>query len=164
MSALHPPAHRRRADAGALRLLSVMMEPVRVVDIAAVVRGEADENVLRKAFLPTEAAAIALAVEEEERELARERQEEGRRKGGGDRRSDRAKQERSVATCDKAIRAEKPRPPKSEDKAARAAGVSAGTLRKIKAVVESGDRNLIAKMDRSGKADGAYKAMMPASR
>ena len=48
--------------------------PVHIVDLEDLLRAEHDENVVRKDFLPSEAAAIKKALEPTERERARERQ------------------------------------------------------------------------------------------
>lgn len=47
----------------AVQFLGWREVPVRVVDLDDVVRGEHDENVVRKDFLPSEAVAIAKALE-----------------------------------------------------------------------------------------------------
>ena len=47
--------------------------PVTVIDLDAIVRGECDENQKRKDWTPTEAVAIAKALEPLEREAARDR-------------------------------------------------------------------------------------------
>jgi hypothetical protein len=73
--------------AGARRLaacrdvLGLAEVPVRVIDIEALVRGEADENAQRLGFSPEEAVEVYNAVLKEEREQARERQKAGLRRG-----------------------------------------------------------------------------------
>lgn len=118
------------------------------------------ENVLRKPFLPSEAAAIAQAVEEEERRAAKERQREAAQRTNA-KLGRSAPEDASLNLREASVKPDKSeqRQRRTDEKAARAAGVSAGTLRKIKAVVDSGDEDLIAKMDRTGKADGAYKEL-----
>ncbi len=48
--------------------------PATVVDLPSIIRGECDENLIRKDFTPTEAAAIAKELEPLERKAAKERQ------------------------------------------------------------------------------------------
>jgi DNA modification methylase len=65
-------AGERRLEA--CRRLGWCRVPVRVVDIKHPLRGQYDENAVRKGFLPSEAVAIRDALLEYERELARKRQ------------------------------------------------------------------------------------------
>jgi ParB-like chromosome segregation protein Spo0J len=86
---LHPIVVRPDGTliAGARRLaacrdvLGLAEVPVRVLDIGALVRGEADENTQRLGFAPEEALKVYGAVLEEEKRLARERQKAGLRRG-----------------------------------------------------------------------------------
>jgi hypothetical protein len=48
---------------------------------------------------------------------------------------------------------------KTRDKAARGLGTSGRTLEKIKQVVETGDKELIAEMDKKKKVDPVYRKM-----
>jgi hypothetical protein len=64
-----------------LRLLGLAEVPVRILDIEAIVLGEADENAQRLGFAPSEAVEIYDAVIETEKDLARRRQLAGLRKG-----------------------------------------------------------------------------------
>ena len=57
----------------ACQMLGWLDVPVTVIDLAAIVRGECDENQKRKDWTPTEAVAIAKELEPLEREAARER-------------------------------------------------------------------------------------------
>jgi ParB-like chromosome segregation protein Spo0J len=70
----------------AVRLLDWKSVPVRVVDrlVDALValRAERDENTCRKDFLPSEAVAVGESLEALERAAAKQRQQEGRRRGG----------------------------------------------------------------------------------
>jgi hypothetical protein len=74
--------------AGARRLaacrdvLGLADVPVRVIDLEAIVRGEADENAQRLGFAPEEAIEVFDAVIKEEQELARQRQKEAARRAG----------------------------------------------------------------------------------
>lgn len=65
-------AGQRRLEA--CRLLGWEMIPATVVDIDNIVRGEHDENLVRKGLLPTEAVAIGEALKERKAAEARERQ------------------------------------------------------------------------------------------
>ena len=63
---------RRRIEA--YKLLDREEIEVFVVDLKAILYGEREENVMRKPFAPSEAVAIAKAVEEYEKKEARGRQ------------------------------------------------------------------------------------------
>ena len=65
-------AGRRRLEA--FRLLGRASIPVRVVDVASIVRGERAENADRLDLTPSEAVKIWEAVEAEERAAAKKRQ------------------------------------------------------------------------------------------
>jgi N6-adenosine-specific RNA methylase IME4 len=126
--------------------------PVHIVDIDTIVRGEFAENVVRKDFLPSELVAIKRSLEPAEREAARERQEEGRRKGG------RARHGGLVENFHEADAG------KTRDKIAYYARVSGRTLEKAEAVVEAAEADpsllpLVEEMDRTGSVDGAYRKL-----
>ncbi len=74
----------------------------------------ADENTCRKPFDPFEAVEIGKAIEAAYKPVAEAKKAEGRKAGGGDRRSDAAK--RSRATC----------PQAKQDETARTTAVAAG--------------------------------------
>lgn len=141
-------AGRRRLEA--YKTLGRRDIPVRIIDLDAVVRGEFDENVHRKAFTPTEAVGISRAVSEEEEALAKARQGT---------RSDQhpAKFAESEAG-------------ESRVKAARVAGLSHATIKKASAVMEAADaepdkyRHLVEAMDQSGKVDAAHKRLIVAKK
>ena len=114
--------------------------PCHVVDLEDLIRGEAAENMMRKDFTPSEAVAIAKALEPLERKKAAERERHGRPKRG----------ENFTPLSDGT---------KSVDRLARAVGMSRPTLEKAKAVVASEDKDLIAKMDCTGRVDGAYRQL-----
>jgi len=65
-------AGARRLEA--CKLLGWKKVPVTVIDLAAIVRGERDENMVRKDLLPSEAVAVAEAIEDVERKAAKGRQ------------------------------------------------------------------------------------------
>lgn len=133
--------HRRLMATGQLGWEEV---PVRVVDLEDIARGEYAENTQRKAFTPSEAAAIAKALEPREREAARERQgHEGPRSG--------KLPERSRG--------------QTRDKVAAYVGMSGRTLQKAEAVVAAAEREperfgpVAEAMDRTGKVEPAYRAL-----
>lgn len=144
-------AGRRRLMAASL--LGWEEVAVRVVDLEDIARGEFAENVQRKDFTPSEAAAIARALEPGEREAARERQAaagpaEGRgakRTGGGN--------------------FPQPVKGKTRDKVAAYVGMSGRTLEKARKVVEAAEESperfgpLAEEMDRTGKVEPAYRAL-----
>ena len=94
--------------------------PVTVIDLDAIVRGECDENQKRKDWTPTEAVAIAKALEPMEREAAR-----GRRATGNDERVDFTPSETG----------------KAMDKVANAVGLSRPTLTKAQEVIRAAEEN-----------------------
>lgn len=118
--------------------------PVTVVDLAEVVRGEFAENMVRKAFTPTEEVAIYRAMAPEEKEAAAERARS---------RTDL----RESFPPDEAGR--------TRDKVGAYVGKSGRTLEKQVAIVEAAEAeperfgNLVADMDRTGRVDGPYKRL-----
>ncbi len=122
--------------------------PVTVVDLDKLVRGEFAENIYRKALTPSEAVAIARALEPLEKEAAKQRQREGARRGG--------KGRASLPTPDKG---------RARDKAAQATGVARRTLEKASAIVDAAEAEpekfskLLADMDRTGRVNGVYRRL-----
>lgn len=103
--------------------------PCRIVDIDSITNGEYHENEMRKDFTPSERVAIADAVKE----------------GLSNRRgSNQYQKKEDVANCPQAEAGEKSR----EIAAQRAGFSSEQEYRRAKAVVESGDKELIEKMDK----------------
>ena len=97
------------------------------------------------AVLPTEIDAIRRAMEPAEKEAAKERQDEARKRIGG---------------------GNFPQPTgKTRDKIGAFAGVSGRTVEKIAKVVEAAEQDpdkfghLTAEMDRTGKVNGAYRKL-----
>ena len=107
----------------------------------------------------SEAVAIGEAIERVERPKAEAAQQEGRRKGGGDRRSEKAK--RSRKSLPKAKQDESAR---TTAQAAEAASMSRPTYEKAKAVIESGDTELVAEMDRTGKTQAQIGTLLGVAR
>jgi ParB-like chromosome segregation protein Spo0J len=119
--------------------------PTTVLDIAAIARGELDENAARKSLTPSEEVDAARAVEEEEQRLAKQRMSEG---GKG----------RKISLPSEAGQ--------TRDRiAARIGGASGRTLEKARAIVEAAEQapqvfgKLVEDMDRTGRVDGPYKRL-----
>lgn len=137
----------------AVKLLKWDSVPVCVIDLEEIARGERDENIIRKNFLPSEAVAIARALEPIEREAARQRQASaGPVKGKG----------AKVTGCGKLP---EPVAGKTRDKVARYCGMSGRTMEKAKAVVEAAEADperfgkLAQDMDRTGRVDGVFRRL-----
>jgi hypothetical protein len=147
---LHPPvidsgnvliAGERRIRA--CELLGWTEIPVRRLDLADIVRGEYAENAIRKDFTPSEAVAIAKALEPFEKKAAAERQTATRLSGGGKLPPPGKHREKG----------------KTRDRLAAAVGLSARTLEKARAVVDSGRRELVEEMDRTRKVDPVHRRL-----
>lgn len=116
--------------------------PVRIVDLAEIVRGEFAENAFRKDFLPSEIDAIRRELEPVEKMAAKERMSEGGKVG-------------KVSTPSG----------KTRDKIGEFAGMSGRNVEKIAAVVDAAQTDpeqyghLVDEMDRTGKVDPAYRAV-----
>jgi ParB family chromosome partitioning protein len=145
-------------------------------DALAALKAEQHENTCRKDFTPSEAVAIAGALEALERPQAKKRQEEGRKAGGKTAGKGRPKDadssgencpqakdagdaDRSGANCPQAKDAGRTR-----DKVASAVGMSGRTLEKAKAVVEAAAADpslqpLADEMDTTGKVDPAFRKL-----
>jgi len=131
----------------ACELLGWSEIPVTTIDIPRIIDGEFAENAERKDFLPSEIDAIRRAMEPAEKAAARERMSEG---GKG----------WKVSTPSE--------PSKTRDKLGAFAGVSGRTVEKIAAVVAAAERepekfsHLVDEMDRTGKANGAFRKIRQA--
>lgn len=118
--------------------------PATVVDLANLAIGERDENMVRKDFTPSEAVAIARALEPYERAAAKERQ------------GTRTDLEHPVKFTGSGPDS------RALDRTAGAVGMSRPTLTKAQAVVDAAEAeperygDLPERMDASGKVDGAY--------
>lgn len=125
----------------AARLLGWDTIPVRVVDLADVVRGEWAENAQRKDFTPSEAVAIGRALEPGERDAARERMVAAHSSG-------------NLPGLDTG---------NTLDKVAAAVGMSRHTYEKAEAVVEAAERepdvygDVLETMDSTGNVSAAYR-------
>ena len=135
----------------ACRLLGWPEVPVRVVNLEDPVRAEFHENTVRKDFLPSEAVAIAKAVEDLEGARARARQ--GTRT--------------DLQHLGKLPTSERGR---AADKIAALAGCSRRTLEKAREVVEAAEREperfskRLQDMDRTGKVHTAWLLVRRAQR
>ena len=150
---LHPPVvtpdHRLIAGErrlAAVRLLGWTETPVTVLDLADILRGEHDENVERLDLSPSEAVDIARAVEDEVRTPV------------GVNKAYREDSESFAIPSGRTV-----------DKAATYVGMSGRTLEKARRVVEAAEADpvllpLVEKMDKTGKVDGAYKALQKVER
>lgn len=134
----------------AVQLLGWTEVPVTVVDLADVTRGEHDENVMRQDFRPSEAVAIAKALEPVERAAAKERHIE------------QAKVNLGIADTANLAASGKG---ETRDNVAAYTGIGRTSLAKAAAVVEAAEREperfapLVEEMDRTGKVDGAFRAL-----
>jgi ParB family chromosome partitioning protein len=135
----------------ACKLLGWQEIPATVVDLQDIVRGEHDENALRKDFTPSEAVAIARALEPIEREAAKERQATLNNHSG-------ASENFTEASKGNAL-----------DKVAQTVGMSRPTFTKASEVVEAAEQEpelfapVLEQMDRTGNVhgDGCQSATSP---
>lgn len=127
----------------ACRLLGWQEVPVTVIDLENVIKGERDENMARKDFTPSEAVAIAAALEPIERAAARERM-----------------RSHTAAGYEKVTD-----PAPALDRVAATVGMSRPTLVKAREVVEAAEReperfgDLLEQMDSTGNVSRAYKEL-----
>lgn len=127
----------------AVKLLGWQEVPVRVVDLAGLVRGEMAENFTRKSFTPSEAVAVAEAAARCEEELAKARR----------------------VTAPHGYRDGPEEKVKTAEIIAAAAGMKKSTLAKARAVVLAAEEapevfgKLREDMDRTGRVDGPFKRL-----
>jgi len=128
----------------ACRMLGWQDIPVTTIDLDDVLRGEHDENTVRKDFTPTEAVAIGRELEVVERAEAQSRQ---------------------ATSNDERVNFTPSQTGKAMDKVADAVGMSRPTYLKAKEVVEAAESEpekyqaVADKMDRTGNISGAYKEL-----
>jgi hypothetical protein len=121
-------------------------------DLLERLKAERDENTQRKDFLPTELYEIGREIERVARDEAKERQATST--GGAN--------PQPRPACGKCPQADNG---KSRDKVGESLGVSGRTYEKLKAVIEAAEAepetfgDLPARMDETGKVDGAFKEM-----
>lgn len=125
----------------AVRQLGWETVPANVVDYlddaTSLLIAERDENTCRKEFTPSEAVVIGRRLAQLEKSKAKERQG-----GPGRDRSGKLPEQSKAQT---------------RDKVGQAVGMSGKSFEKAKVVVESGDKDAIAEMDRTGKVDRAFR-------
>lgn len=137
-----------RLIAGARRLeackrLGLLDVPTTIIDLTQIVRGEQQENAVRKDFTPTEQVSIMRALEPIERQAAKERQTTMNN-------AETAPVNFTGATGS------------ALDKVAAAVGVSRPTLVKAAEVIKAAEQepdafsDLVETMDKTGKVDRAY--------
>ena len=121
-----------------------------IVDLKDIIRGETDENSMRKDLAPSEAVVIAMEIEPEVRKEASQHQTV---QAGG-------KSEPPTGGKLPPTAAEKTR-----DKLARLVGMSGRTLEKATQVVHAARQDpekyshLVKRMDAKGKVDGAFREL-----
>jgi ParB-like chromosome segregation protein Spo0J len=130
-----------------------------ILDIEAALRAEKEENLCRKDLTPSEAAALAKALEPFEQKAAAERKAATRKKGqNGD--SDEISRPVNLTG-----RENHSKNGDASDRVANAVGMSRASLTKAQAVVEAAEKHpahyadLQEKMDRSGKVAPAYREL-----
>jgi N6-adenosine-specific RNA methylase IME4 len=122
-------------------------------DAVDFLKAQSDENSVRKDLLPSEAVALARAFEEEEKNAAVRRAEEGRKRGGL------IRQGSLVESCPQPDRG------KTRDRVAVKCGWSGRTLEKAKAVVKAAEQDpekyasFLDEMDRTARVDGVYRSL-----
>ncbi len=126
--------------------------PVHVVDLQDILLGESDENACRKTLTPSEQVAIAEAVDQLERERAKERQREHGGTAPG--------RKNTPGNFPDVSRGDR------RDRVAKAVGVSAPTLKKAQAVVRAAEADPVTfgpvqeEMDATGKVDPAFRKVV----
>jgi N6-adenosine-specific RNA methylase IME4 len=129
-------------------------------DLYGRLRGERDENTCRKDFDPSEGVAMGRSVTEAAKAMAKAAHQEGVKRGGETAGKGRPKDNSSGANCTTPKRDNSKR---TKAKEAQAAGMKQRTYEKAEAVVDSGDEELIAEMDRTGKVDRAFRKLRVAT-
>ena len=125
------------------------------VEEAYLLAAERDENTCRKAFTPSEIGSLTLEITKRERPAAAARMKASAQKAG--KKSGAIRASNGGANCPSVKRDESKR---ATAIAAQAAGVSRHTAERAAAVVASGDKKLIAQMDRTGKVNSAHRSLL----
>jgi N6-adenosine-specific RNA methylase IME4 len=139
-------AGHRRLEAA--RKLGWKEIPAHIIDLGEIARGEFAENALRKDFTPSEAVAIAAALEKVERRKAKARQGT---------RSDLPRHSGKLPASSKGD---------TRDKVAATLGMSGRTYERARAVVEAARRepakyaDLKEQMDRTGRVNGVHRRLV----
>ncbi len=122
--------------------------PARIVPVPDIVRGELEENTVRKDFTPSERVDIARALRDEEQSAAKKRQGQRTDKHPGKFPEGSAGQAR--------------------DKIGAYVGVSGRTLEKMEAIVDAAERDpkkygrMFDEMERSGRVNSAFRRLVVA--
>lgn len=128
-------------------------------------RAEQDENTERKAFLISEALALAAQLEDIEREEARKRQEATRAQPGNDGRNPAGAGKFPAPEAPPETQPKAAPKGRSRDAVGSAVGMSGRNYQKAKEVADAAAaepekyQDLADKMDETGKVDGAYKQL-----
>ena len=128
-------------------------------DALALLRAERDENTCRKDFMPEEAVAVGEDLLPLEEKAAKERADEGRKRGGKTAGKGRPKSDSSGETFPQA----KEESDRTRDRVAEAVGMSGRTYEKAKAVVDAAKEEpekyqpFLDSMNATGKVDRAFK-------
>lgn len=132
--------------------------PCRVIDLDNLLQAEHDENVLREPFLPSEAVAIGMAIEEKIAARNAVKMREAGKEGG------RGKK-KNPGTNNTRVSQERDNTQRTAFQAAKAAGMGGTTYTKAKAVVLAADAepekygDLLTQMDASGSVDKSYQTL-----
>jgi N6-adenosine-specific RNA methylase IME4 len=125
-----------------------------LTELQSLLEAECDENTCREDLTPEEAVELGKQF----RPILKPIVEAEKKKAlGGDRRSDKAKNNQGGASCTTLIRDNSKRLAAQE---AAAVGMTFRTYVKAEAVVESKDKKLIDEMNRTGKVNGVYKRLV----
>ena len=146
-------AGMRRIEA--FKSLGLFEVPCRVIDLDNIIDGEYAENVYRKEYTPSEAVAIAEALEPKIKEKAKERQKRLK-----------VKPEAESSCCGNLPQqTNEDFGKKTRDVLGEVVGMSGSSLEKAREVIEKGQKDpdsygdLSKKMDETGNVDSAYKEM-----
>ncbi len=151
---------RRIAAFKKLGRKTIPAQVVRSLDeLEGSLKAESDENTCRKSYTPEEAVQLGLRIEKLEKPAVAARAAEGKKKGGGDKRS--AKAKRSRKTFPRAVPDDSTR---LTSRAAKVVGMSRPSYEKAKAVVASKDKKLIDDMNRTGRVSGVHKRLVVAQK
>jgi ParB family chromosome partitioning protein len=146
---------RRIAACKSLGLTEIDAVIFETLDDAARISAEANENIHRKEYTPEEMATVFELLKRELVPAAEKSRRDGQRSGGKSAGNGRPKSSSGKnfpqPTAKKAA--------KVSDQAAAILGVSRPTAEKALAVVKSGDAELIAEMNATGKVDPAFRKL-----
>lgn len=130
-------------------------------DVQALLESERDENTCREGYTPEEAVHLGRRLEKIIMPLVEKAKAEGRKRGGETGGKGRPK-DSSTQTLSKAIQDKNAR--SASRQIAASVGMSGTTYEKAKAVVDSGDSELIEKMNDTGKVNGASRKLIAKQR